>query len=224
MATEFIEIYELNEVIKNDNRLKNKPSNKLYQLYFTYLKKGISLFWRDCYNNLKNIVPFSQSEYLFQSDGVDNQFLLSPSPTVNENIYVGYARDLNTSYTEIPSSSFTFDKVSNVVTISPESNLNNNYYYIATYEIGSFIENLDYDVQDILSESMNIPFLEEQQNRTSLLNQMVYGENQKMYSQSQHILSVHTTAKDQEQKVLDMITKYSYKAAPDNLHGLGGIS
>ena len=44
MATSFEEIYCLNAVIKNDQRLYNKPLYAIYSLNWKYLQMAISLF------------------------------------------------------------------------------------------------------------------------------------------------------------------------------------
>ena len=48
MATSFEEIYCLNSVIKIDQRLTNKPSYMLYDLYWKYLQLAIPYFQYDC--------------------------------------------------------------------------------------------------------------------------------------------------------------------------------
>lgn len=220
--TTFKEIYEQNEVVKNDQRLLLKPTNLIYKLYYDYLKKSIGLFWRDCYQDIKNHTPFSQEEYLFIVDGIDNEFLLSPVPTNSSNIYVGYAKDANTAYTEIPSSDYTYDADTNVISIDlPSLPSEGSLLYISMYEIGMFNVELETDEQDILVEGMLIRYLEEQQNKNTLLNYMVYGGSQKAASQGEHLKQVHTVVVDQERKVNDLITKYSYRADPNKLSSLG---
>ena len=79
MATSFEEIYCLNSVIKIDQRLTNKPSYMLYDLYWKYLQMAISLFQYDCRKNLYDNVPFSLTEYSFTGVGVKNIFKLYPT-------------------------------------------------------------------------------------------------------------------------------------------------
>lgn len=220
MATEFKEIYESSEILKNDNRIVNKPANQLYKLYYLYLKSSIGLFMRECYKDIKNHTPFSQQEYLFKSDGIDNTLLLSPIyPPENCNFYVGYSKDSNTTYTEI--TEYTYDLNTHTLTI-PSSLVSENYLiYVSGYVIGSFNVDLEFDEQDILLQGMLIPFLQEQQNRNSLLTHMVYGASQKASSQGEHLKQIHSVVKDQEDKVASMIKKYSYSANPENLSKLG---
>ena len=223
MSTPFTDIYSLNEIIRNDNRLSLKPTNQIYQLYYKYLQYAIAYFFRDCYVDLKDNVSNSQNEFMFIANGTDNQFQLS-SQLLNSAFYVGVAKDKDTVYTEVDSSNYTFDILTNVLTITSSLITAGYVVYISNYVIGQFNLNLDYDEKIILSEAMNIPFLEEQQNRNSLLTQMVYGGESKIYSQANHINSVHTTVEDQIIKVKRMIKEYSYRASPDSLKKLGGSS
>lgn len=226
MATLFIDIYKENEIIRNDNRLKFKPTNKIYELYYLYLKSGIALFSRCCYKNLANNIPFSQTEYLFKSNGIDNEYLLeSPNiPPENCNFYVGYTTDINTSYVEINENEYSYNKTTHILTINSTDKIiiENDYIYVSAYIIGQFNDTLDYDEVNILVNAMNIPFLQEQENRNSLLNQIVYGGGQKIYSQGEHINSVHKVLKDQKDSVNVMIKEYTYCANPNRLCGLGG--
>lgn len=226
MATLFTDIYLKNEIIRNDNRLKYKPTNEIYKLYYLYLQTGISMFFRVCYNNLKNHIPFSQTEYLFIANGTDNEYLLeSPNaPPEFCKFYVGYTVDKNTTYTEITENEYSYDKYTHILTINSSDKIiaENNIVYVSAYIIGEFNDTLDYDEINILVNAMNIPFLQEQENRNSLLNQMVYGGGQKLYSQGEHIKQVHSVVLDQENKVITMIKDYSFTANPNKLKGLGG--
>jgi dihydroneopterin aldolase len=84
-------------------------------------------------------------------------------------------------------------------------------------------DTLDYDECSILENACLIPYQQEQQNRNSLMTQRVTGEYQKQYSQANHIDAVSNVVTLQEEKVTNMITKYSYLASPNNLKGLGGV-
>jgi hypothetical protein len=225
LSTLFTEIYEQNELIRNDNRIQLKPTNQIYKLYYDYLKDAIGLFFRDCYKDLTDNIPFNQVEYNFISNGTDNQYLLqSPSVPLTDGLfYVGYTSDSSITYTEINASNYNYNSSTNVLTITSPSQIpQNNIVYIASYVIGQFNQDLSYDEIMILSNGMLIPFLQEQQNRNSLLTQMVYGGESKIYAQSSHIDSVHNVSEDQYDKVISMINLYSYKANPNNLKDLGG--
>lgn len=223
MATNFVDVYEMNEVLKCDTRINMKPSNQVYKLYYTYLKHALGLFGRVCYKvSSKDIIkhiPFSQKEYLFKSDGIDNTLVLNPDPLTDCNFYIGYSKDSNTSYTEI--TQYTYDSSTKTLTIPAFLVPENYLIYVSSYVTGSFTCDLDFDEILILSEGMLIPFQEEQQNRNKTLTQMVYGA-QKMDSQANHIKAVHSVVTDQENKVNNLIVKYSYNASGNKLAGLGG--
>ena len=211
------------EIVKNDNRLINKPTNLIYKLYWDYLNTAISLFFRDCYKDITNNIPFSQIEYKFIANGTDDDFLLeSPNiPPDNSLFYVGYSSGENVAFIEVPASKYTYNSTTHVLTTDIALIPSGSIVYISAYIIGEFIDTLDYDEINILKEGCLIPFLQEQQNKISLLNQLVYG-NQKLYSQAEHLKQVKDTVVNQENKVISMITKYSYRANPDKLKYLGG--
>lgn len=218
MATPFTDIYCLNTVIKNDSRLVNKPQNALYKLYYEYLKFAISYFRNDCNKNLDNHTGFVQSEYSFVGDGVDDEFLLSPAPTSYDNFYIETDNNglISTDYT------YSFDENTNLLTITPVPPLNADVY-VSAYGIGSFVDDLNMTEKVILAEGMNVPWQEEQLNKQSLLNHIIYGGGTKMYSQGEHIKQVKDVSQNQYFKLVKgMINEYSYKENLQAMYGLGG--
>ena len=222
MATQFIDIYEKLEIIKDDKRIVNKPTNLLYKLYYAYLETAIARFRRDCYKDITSLTKFEQKEFGFISDGVSADYVLTSSILDGSTFYIGYAKDALTAYTEITSANYTYNSVTNTITISGITVPENYVVYIANYVIGSFTADLDYDEKAILVEGSLIPYLEEQATRNSLLKQMTYGGQQNVYSQANHIKEVRSTVKAQEDKVRLLIHDYSYKANPNRVRGLGG--
>lgn len=229
MGTKFTDVYEKMDIIRDDNRIRNKRTNDVYRLYYDYLTFAIAQFYRTCKKvsskDLTQNTPFQQIEYGFISDGVDNEFLLtSPSsPLENGCFYVGYSPDVNTSFTEITSDKYSYDEMTHTITVTGIVIPNNYIVYISSYLIGEFNDDLVYDEISILANGSIIPYLQEQQNRTSLMTQYVYGASMKMFSQAEHISSVHNVVKSQEDKVTNMITRYSYLASQNLLKGLGGV-
>jgi len=176
IGTLFKEIYEMNEVLKSDNRLINKPQNLIYQLYFTYLKYAIGIFKYDSRVDLTARTDFSMQVYNYIADRSDNVYSLSPIPTPNSNFYVGYRSDSDAMYTEIHD--YVYDNINNTITINDFID-NRSEVYISSYIIGSFDNDLDEYGVDILSEAMLVPWSTEQLMKNSLLSQMVLGEPQK---------------------------------------------
>ena len=68
MGTAFTEIYQINELIKNDSRLNSKTANNLYRLYFDYLKFAIGFFQADCYKDITQYTGFQQQEYYYTTN------------------------------------------------------------------------------------------------------------------------------------------------------------
>jgi len=225
--TSFLEIYNLQETLKNDSRLINKPTNQIYSLYNSYLQYAVGLFYPYCYKDLlTNSQEFSQIEYYFESDGTDNNFLLqSPSiPLTNGQFYVGYKTSENSVYTEVQSSDYTYNSATNVLTIALDTFFKGTCVYVSSYIVGNFPVELNLTEQNILAEAMLIPYLKEHQNRNTLLTQMIYGGSTKIYSQSSHLDSVHKTVREQVDDVMDMIIKYTYILSPNKLKDLGARS
>lgn len=222
MATPFIDIYEKLEIIKDDKRIMNKPTNLLYKLYFSYLEFAIAQFRRDCYKDITSLTKFQQKEFGFISDGVSADYVLTSSILDNSNFYVGYSKDSTTAYTEISSSNYTYNNLTNTITISGITIPEDYIVYVSNYVIGEFTADLDYDERIILVEGCMIPYLQEQATRNSLLKQMTYGGGQNVYSQANHIKETRDTVKAQEDRVGLLVHNYSYKANPNRVRGLGG--
>lgn len=215
ISTQFTNIYDLNEVIKLDSRLQNKPINLIYELYYKYLTFAISYFVDDCYKNLNNLTPFSQIEYEFTGDGVNNQFILDTAPPSNTNFYI----DINGNIDGI---TYSYDVSNLKITVNPIPPLSSTIN-IASYIIGEFVEDLNMKEKAILAEGMNVPYLEEKRNREELLHQSVYGSDFKMYSQGEHIHQLNNSIDNQYWRtVKTMINDYSFKQNPNGLFGLGG--
>lgn len=222
IGTLFTDIYDINEVLKNDSRLNNKSTNLIYELYFKYLKYGIGIFEYDSTSNLNDRIDFSQNINHYIADGVDNVYLLSSTPTNDSNFYVGYRINSDYNYTEIYDTNYVFDNITNTITINV--NIPANYeVYISNYIIGSFVDTLKQSEINILAEAMLIPWSQEQLMKNSLLNMMIYGGESKMYSQANHINEVKDIRKNQHWiNVQGMISEFSYKSNNNNYKGLGG--
>jgi len=221
MSTLFTEIYCQNEIIKEYSKLRNLTENQKYSLYFGYLKYSISYFQYDSYPDITDIIPFSQEEYYYISDGIDKDFLLSPVPSLDCEFYVGYKNPEDLYYTQV--FDYSFDSNTNILTINDPVIPENYEIYISGYIIGQFNETLNFLEVSILSEGMLVPWDQMNMNKDSLLNQMIYAGSSKMYSQANHIEKVLNVANNQYFKIVKgMISEYSYKANPNGMKGLGG--
>lgn len=222
MATQFVDIYNLNEKIREDNRLKAKPTNQIYKLYYDYLTYAISYFADDCYKDLNNLTAFSQQEYYFKTNGTDNQFLLLPTPPTNCLFYVGTTTDEDIGYTEVDLSNYSYNSTTNVLTISNPILAVGVSVYISGYIIGQFNSDLNNVEKVILAEGMNVPWSQEMLFRDKQMHQMVYGGSTKIYSQAQHISALSNIFDNLYYKhVCEMINDYTYKQNPNKNTDLG---
>jgi len=219
--TSFLTIYNQNEIFKNDNRLKYKSTNQIYMLYSEYLDFAIGEFESYCYKNLNDNVPFSQNEYLYKANGVDNVFPVATVP-VDCIFYVGTTLDINISYVEITNNQYSYDLNNQTITILGNILLLNTIVYISGYSIGYFNVDLSKKEINILNSLMIIPFQAEQQNKYSLLNQLTYGGQGKLSgTQSNHMDSIHKIYSYQIEKMESVMISYTFTDSPDKLKRLG---
>lgn len=220
MSTSFDDIYCLNSIIKQDAEIQTLTTNNKYALYYLYLQFSISYFLADCYKNLSDITPFSQTEYNFISDGNDNQYFLTPEPINGSKLYVGYRENANLPFTEIPLSEYIYDSTTCILTLLNNPPLNY-LIYVGAYIVGKFNADLIITEKTILAEGMNVPFDQGQLQKNSLLNMMVYGGTTKMYSQANHISELRNTTNNQYYNIVrGQINEYTYKYNPRHLKGL----
>lgn len=220
MATSFEEIYCLNAVIKNDQRLYNKPAYSIYALNWKYLQMAIAMFQYDCRKNLYDNVPFSLTEYSFTGDGVNNIFKLEPAPKFTNSIDFNVSKQIDCNTPSVQITDYIWDDVNETITL-PNIPEIGSVISINTYEVGQFNEDLDYDEKKILAEAMNIFYYEEYMTNTKVLNFATYGGSIKMHSQAEQekvVLDAFRTAK---REVEGDIVRYTYKTAPHLLYGLG---
>lgn len=217
--TDFDEIYCLNLVMKNDPRLAKIPTNQYYSLCWKYLQVAISRFEYESIPNIRDLVPFSETDYEFVCDGESNEFQLqSLEMTQFPKFYVSYI--VGDSITEIID--YSYDVDTNVLTINCEDGLlEDAILKVAAYDIGHFNVDLGYREKEILAQGMLIPFLEENVNRESLLNQFVYGGSTKIHSQAEHLKTITNALAEQQKLVKNLIIDYTYRASLDKYAGLG---
>ena len=220
MATSFEEIYCLNSVIKIDQRLTDKPSYLLYDLYWKYLQLSIPLFQYDCRKNLLDLVPFSLTEYSFVGDGVNNIFQLDPKPSIEEpDFYIETQIDCGIPATEVKK--YMYNKENGAVILTNYTPAIGEEVKITTYEIGHFNADLGYDEKRILAEAMNIPYYEEQMTNSKILNFATYGGSIKMHSQAEQLKTLTAAYQSAKRELEGDISHYSYRTAPKGLPGLG---
>lgn len=224
MPTKLSDIYCLNEVIKNDIRLSKVPKYLFNSISFKYLKIGIgfaqtiiSAEYNDFIKQVSVNVAPTEEDYEFIGNGVDNEFLLNPAPPLNSEIYVGF--EVDGEYVE--QKNFTFDSVLNVVTTTNIPLLNQKVLIVA-FTDGEFVGDLDYSLQTIMAESMNIGYLEEKQNTSKLLDTLVHSNTWRVFSQNDQLRGVNFVAKDKRNTVESLLKDYSYSHTGNSMLGLIG--
>ena len=216
--TDFNEIYCLNLVMKNDPRLAKIPLNMYYSLCWKYLQIAISRFQYESIPDITDNTPFYEIDYEYECDGVDTEFQLNvdekmTAPNFVINITLGDGEPEKVV-------NFEYSAVNNSI-ILEEAPVGGATLHIYEYQIGRFNVELGYREKEILAQGMLIPYLEENQNRESLLNQFVYGGSVKIHSQAEHLKTIETALKEQIKLVRDLIVDYSYRANLENYNGLG---
>lgn len=215
--TDFNEIYCLNLVMKNDPRLAEIPLNIYYSLCWKYLQVAISRFEYESIPDITDNVPFLEVDYEYECDGTDSEFQLgttefAETPNFNITLLLGDNKKIITDY--------VYNAETNSIKINevPEAS---STLQIAQYQIGHFNVELGYREKEILAQAMLIPYLEENQNRESLLNQFVYGGSVKIHSQAEHLKTITSALKEQRNMVNNLIIDYTYRANTENYIGLG---
>ena len=215
--TDFNEIYCLNLTMKNDPRLAQIPLNMYYSLCWKYLQVAISRFQYESIPDLTDNVPFMETDYEYICDGIDTEFQLNVNEAmITPNFVVSLVIGEETE----PITDFTYDSNVNAITLQ-DAPLEGATLKIYEYQIGHFNSDLTYREKEILAQAMLIPYLEENQNRESLLNQFVYGGSVKIHSQAEHLKTIEAALKEQQKLVNNLIIDYSYRANLENYNGLG---
>ena len=227
MATSFSEIYCLNKTIKKDSKYNKASDYMINFVMFNYLKMGLGFLYTMVSNDsssfidkLKDLTEPTEIEYNFISDGTSTQYQLTPPPPTDFNIYAGVLGE-DGIYTEV--TNYTVDTVNYKVDFD-EPFLLDKQIKIVAYTIGQFNQDLDYDLRMICAEAMNIPFLEENQNNRDILQQLVYSNSWRIFSQNDHLRGVNFVVRDQRDYVDTLIVNYSFSNTKERMLGLIGKS
>lgn len=215
--TDFNEIYCLNLVMKNDPRLAEIPMNIYYSLCWKYLQVAISRFQYESIPDITDNVPFKEVDYEYECNGEDSEFSLGTDEFAETpNFYVVLLLGSETKVI----TDYTYNPETNSIKLA-YTPVGASILQIAQYQIGHFNVELGYREKEILAQAMLIPYLEENQNRESLLNQFVYGGSVKIHSQAEHLKTITAALKEQRNMVNNLIIDYTYRANTENYIGLG---
>ena len=217
MATSFLEVYKANNLIKNDPRLKNLDGCELNTIRFGYLKFAISYFLYDCRKDLNDKTDPTTDVYVFECDGVENEFVLEPAPPVNSE-YVCYYIDGEEKTDVTDSVSVDNDTVK--LDFVPS---NGSGFVVKAYTYGEFNVDLDIREINILAEGMNVPYISESKNDENAMKYIVTGKSLRFFSQANHLTAQNENWENQKYHMVDsLISEYSYKGSEDDYKGLSG--
>ena len=213
--TKFEEIYELTTTIMESEEIRQAPLYKKYLFLYKFLQFAIAEFNTRCYRDLTTIQPFSYKSYEIVGDGVESEFQLSTPLSTFSNIYIEEETGKNTKiFAPISGNSFSINEINNSVKFTkiPNDGIRINIY---VYEIGYFYDDLDLEEKSILANGMIISFYQSQLNRSTLMNQQIYGVGAKMYSQAEHIKRIGDLLKSTRYEWTAAINAYTYSKSPD---------
>lgn len=174
MATSFDEIYSLNSSITRDSQLQGKPDNIYYFLLAQRLQFAIGAFAEYSYIDILDTVDFTQEIYVFESDELTTEYLLSPAPPTDCEFYV------EIDGVKLLSTEYSFNSLTNIMTLPNGGNI-----YIGAYVIGQFNNTLTIKEKVILADAMTEWFVESHVNDSMGLEQIMYA-GVEMSAQSQH--------------------------------------
>ena len=211
--TDFNEIYELTTAIMDSEEIRQAPLYKKYLFLYRFLQFSISEFNTRCYRDLTTIRPFEYKSYQIIGDGLESEFEVSSPFAFDTKVYIEKETG-NNIYIPMSSEDYTIDYMKNCIVFNtaPSNGLKINIY---VYEIGYFYDDLDYEEKSILANGMLIAFYQNQLNKTTLLNQQVYGVGAKMYSQAEHIKRLGDLLKMVRYEWTAAINAYTYTKSPD---------
>lgn len=215
MATTFDNVYCQSQLLRRDGVLNNLPEPMYYSLNWRYLQYAISIFQYDCNppTKITQYTPFQEIDYQFVGDGIDTDFLLSPTPLVNGQLWVGVRNDdeNNGKYKALTEGiDYTFDNTTNIITFA-QAPADLTDIWVASYIQGEFLADLSLREITILAEGMIIPLLEEYKNNRRISTSFVYGGSAKMFSPANLLDKNIGNADDQRKYVDGLIVEYSYK-------------
>lgn len=211
--TYFNEIYELATVIMESEEIRQAPLYKKYLFLYRFLQFSISEFNTRCYRDLTTIRPFSYKSYQIVGDGLENEFQVSTPLSADTKVYIEKEAE-NNIFIPMSSTNYTIDNIKNCIVFknTPKDGEKINIY---VYEIGYFYDDLDTEEKSILANGMLIAFYQNQLNKSTLLNQQVYGVGAKMYSQAEHIKRLGDLLKMVRYEWTAAINAYTYTKSPD---------
>ena len=212
--TRFEEIYELADIIIESEEIRQAPLYKKYLFLYKFLQFSIAEFNTRCFRDLTTIEPFSYKTYNIVGDGLETEFAVSDSIS-SMSVYIERETAKNSmAFVPVFYSDYSINEMNGSVVFAdaPKDGVRLNIY---VYQTGYFYDDLDFEEKSILANGMVIAFYQNQLNRSTLLNQQVYGVGAKMYSQAEHLKQLNTILKDTKYEVEGRINAYTYENDPE---------
>lgn len=213
--TKFEEVYDLATTIMESEEIHQAPLYKKYLMLYKFLQFAIAEFNTRCYRDLTTIQPFSYKSYKLVGDGLESEYGLSSPLSTLTQVYIEKETEKHSGiYVPMNDSDFSINQTNSSIkfSVTPKEGIRINVY---AYEIGFFYDDLDYEEKSILANGMIIAFYQNQLNRTTVMNQQVYGVGAKMYSQAEHIKRVSDLLKTTRYEWTSAINAYTYSKSPD---------
>lgn len=212
--TRFEEIYELADIIIESEEIRQAPLYKKYLFLYKFLQFSIAEFNTRCFRDLTTIEPFSYKTYNIVGDGLETEFAVSDSIS-SMSVYIEQEVSKNSRmFAPVFDTDYSINEINGSVVFAdaPKDGIRLNIY---VYQTGYFYDDLDFEEKSILANGMVIAFYQNQLNRSTLLNQQVYGVGAKMYSQAEHIKRVGDLLKTTRYEWTAAINAYTYSKNPD---------
>ena len=213
--TKFEEIYELATVIMESEEIRQAPLYKKYLFLYRFLQFSIAEFNTRCYKDLTTIKPYSYKTYSIIGDGLEKEFKISSPFSFDTEIYVEEESSKNTGvYVMLPENSYYKNEINNSIVFfnAPKDGIKMNIY---TFCVGYFYDDLEIEEKSILANGMVVAFYQNQLNKSTLMNQQLYGVGAKMYSQAEHIKRVSELLQTTRYNWTAAINAYTYSKSPD---------
>lgn len=210
--TYFSDIYCLNGYIVKDKNMCSTPPYLHFKKKWGYLQYSISYFQYDCLKDLYDYEPFYLQTYKFISNGEDVSLELYPIPDKEDfNVGIVFYDNEEESFIELPNNEYVFNYETNIVTLNNPIQ-EDVEIRVSAYADGYFNSELDFDEKTILAEGMTVPYLEANRNTPQVLQQILYGGSNKMYSQAEMQKQLNNSISSQQQYVETRIINYSFRA------------
>lgn len=185
---------------KNLSLLLKRARSEFYNLAFPNPPSVI--------NKMDDIINFYMENIEQNSTGVNSiqiQLLLE-TPTDPQ-----FFIEVNGNYT----SNYIYDSLLKIVTINGLNPSLNNLIDLYCYKDGAFNQTLSLIEEDILVDWMGVVFLKDKIKTQKIYNQAIYGKDEGLYSQANHLKELQNTYNENRKAVITKSIEYTYRNITD---------